>query len=62
MEIVPGLKRLSLAIHSWMYVDIRPRQTWESGGVIPVLPRGNSLGYHPGLFYTGRVQIRFIVG
>jgi len=38
------------------------RQTWESGGVIPVLPSYNPPGYYPGLFYMGRGRIRVIVG
>jgi hypothetical protein len=37
-------------------------QTWESGGVIPVLPSYNPPGYYPGLFYMGRGRIRVIVG
>jgi hypothetical protein len=37
-------------------------QTWDLGRVIPVLPSWKPPGYHPELFYTGRVQIRFIIG
>jgi hypothetical protein len=48
---VPGI------YYSWF-----PEQTWDLGGVKPVLSSRNRPGYHPGPLYTGRVPRIFFIG